>query len=811
MMSIGKVRSASALLYYDRGDAGEAPSVVQWIGRGAKALGLENGQSWREAQVVLEGEMGAREFRGWDMTFSVPKSVSVMWAAAGKEARAAIESAVWGAVRYSVRFLEENTHLARCGHAGVEWVKAGMVVGGVMHTANRRGEPHLHVHAIAANAAYLDSGSFGALHSRSIYQAKMVSGALFRCELARELQALLGVELRAGASDTFEVAGVSDDVIRRFSTRAADVQHAVSGKPWAESARGREIAALSTREKKLELSQEALDAKWAEEIQALGRAAPERLRELSGGKAMEPELRMPTLAQLATACWQGRGHLAQFLGNFSRFDIIRRVASTLETTGMGADAVLDGVKKAFEYGWFVNAGELRGQTRWTTAPVLEEEQKLLRRAARLEAEKGAQVPEADVAAFLARSPGLSSEQELALQVLAAGTSALQLLRGVAGSGKTLLLRALSELWDERGFQAVLCAPTHKAVREMEAATGGTGATVASIVRGRGVELSPQSILVVDESSMLSTPDALQLLKKAAVTSAKVILLGDQNQLQPAERGGAFLALWERYGGAELKESHRQRGWLQGVVGSIVQGGMDAALRMLQRQERLFEFVDEIQATRTAAGIWMRERTVDLADTLVVAGTRRQVEDLNDTIRRMRVDAGEIDPMKSVSDGKRRFAVGDRVVLTSTARDKSYFNGEFGTVERVAVDALFVRRDRLGRSAGERDATRVPLVDEWGRAAVQLGYAVTTFRSQGATVEKLIALATIEQDRAATYVQLSRARSDAWLVLSHQRGEGMDDFARALARQSRKSFAVELQQQRDARAREAPAVQPDTGL
>jgi conjugative relaxase-like TrwC/TraI family protein len=789
MMSIGRVRSRGALKYYERGDVGEEQSATKWLGRGAEALQPRDGQPWFEVVPRVLAETQQSEFSGWDLTFSAPKSVAVLWAAASEEARRKIESAMWRSVEFAVRFLEDNCHLARSGHAGGQHQRAGMVVGAVMHTANRRGEPLLHVHALAANAAFRDSGLFTALHSRDLYRAKMACGALFRCELAHLLQSELGVELRATEGRTFEVAGISDEVVRRFSTRSADIQHAVSGRPWEKSAKARELAALTTREEKVELSRETLDARWAEEMKTLGRDAPTRLEALSAGEPKK-QWKVPSLVQLVAACWQGRSHLVKHLGHFSRFDLVRAVASYVEATGLGAAAVLQGVEKSIEHGWLVSLGE-RGQPRWTTAAVLQEEEKLLRRAARLAGSPGACIEEGKTEAFLAQGSvcaRLSEEQRQAIEKLAGGP-ALQLLCGVAGSGKTLLLKALAELWRDHGLQPVFCAPTHKAVREMEAATGIQGTTAAAILRGRGVELGPQSILVVDEAAMLGTPDALQLLKKVVVAGAKTILVGDPNQLQSIERGGAFSALWRRYGGAELTESRRQReGWLREVVQCAADGSIETALRLLQRRDRLLDVVDERDAITAAAAVWMRQRTEDLADTMVIATSRREVTDLNRAIQAARVEAGELDPMRSAAGVGERLIVGDRVVITKTARDKSYRNGELGTV--VAVDGHGILMDRdYSVLASERDVVRVPFLQD-GEVAVQLGYAVTAYKAQGSTAETVIAVAQADQAANATYVQLSRARSEAWMVLSHQPGDRLPDLVEAMSRKAVKTLAIE---------------------
>jgi conjugative relaxase-like TrwC/TraI family protein len=787
MMSLAKIRGRTQLGYYERGDSGEHTPEVTWMGQGAEAMQVQPGQQLCSVVESLLANRGSEDLRAWDMTFSPPKSVSILWASATADARRAIEKAIWDAVQKSIRFLEDNCDLARSGHAGKHLEQAGLLVGSVMHTSNRNQEPFLHVHAVAANAAYRKrDGKFTSLFSRGLYQAKGACGAMFRSELAQRLMGL-GIELRMGGY-SFEVAGISDELIKRFSSRSAEIQRTVMGKPWQGSARAKELAALATRREKQAVTQRELEDRWTRDFASMG--VRERVRLLELSEKSTPRVAPPPV--LVAVQWAIRD-LTQHLGHFTRFDMIRMTGRHLEAFGVTSDDVVKAVDQVLREGSLQPVSVVKGQQRWATQDVLAEEEKLLRRAERLRQRGGFQVPEPGLKDFLARSAAeplcLNEEQRAALQRLA-GDEALQLLRGVAGAGKTRLLKALGELWGMAGLMPLCLAPTHKAVLEMEAATGVPGQTVASLLWGRGGHLTNRSVVVVDEASMLGTKDALQLLKKVLAAGAKLVLVGDERQLQAVERGGAFLALWRRYGGPVLSASQRQKpDWYRNVVENVVDSRMLVALWQLERRGRLIEVEDDREGVLTMAATWLRNRTEDLRDSLAVAPTRAQVEELNQAIWMARVQAGELDPRKSIARDGRRFTVGDRVVFTSTDTDKTYFNGEFGTVYNVGLGFVGVRLDRDISFAGIRLPNIVqvrPFADS-KTPRIELGYAVTAHKAQGATVERVFALAGSEQDGHTTYVQLSRGRADAWVVVSHHPQEWMADLAESVGRENYKTI------------------------
>src|SRR5450755_1124620 len=228
--------AAASLRYYDhlkRDDyysrEGEPPG--RWAGRGAERLSLVGPVTHAEFDAALQGvdpktgerlaQVGARgreHSAGWDMTFSAPKSVSVLWALSEGHDREAIEQAHRSAVLAATAHLEATAGWARRGRGGATRERtAGLLMAQFDHHTSRESDPQLHTHAFIFNLAPRRDGSWGAILSRELYKAQKQAGATYRRVLASELERQ-GVRLER-QTNTFRVAAIPRDVERAFSKR----------------------------------------------------------------------------------------------------------------------------------------------------------------------------------------------------------------------------------------------------------------------------------------------------------------------------------------------------------------------------------------------------------------------------------------------------------------------------------------------------------------------------------------------------------------------------------------------------------------
>lgn len=172
----------------------------------------------------LEDEPGQRGRRpGFDLTFSAPKSVSVLWALGSSDVRRKIASAHAVAVRDAFAYLEDEAALTRRGKGGVNRERTGLVAALFPQGTSRANDPDLHTHAVVLNVGVRNDGTTGSIDGRVLYHHKLTAGALYRSSLAHELSRELGVEIVPRQS-WFELKGVPDSLCRVLSKRRQDIE-----------------------------------------------------------------------------------------------------------------------------------------------------------------------------------------------------------------------------------------------------------------------------------------------------------------------------------------------------------------------------------------------------------------------------------------------------------------------------------------------------------------------------------------------------------------------------------------------------------
>src|SRR5580700_2721331 len=256
--------------YYSEGQE----LVGSWGGKGSLRLGLEGTVDKFSFERLcdnldprtgkqLTARIRSERTVGYDFTFSVPKSVSLLYAMSG-------DQAIMGAFRASVdetmREIESEmkTRLRRKGQ-DTDRVTGNMVWAEFIHTTSRPVEglpdPQLHAHVFAFNATYCDNERrWQAGQFRELKRDAPYFQMAFRARLANRLQDLgFGVQRKR---DDFELAGIKPDVLKRFSRRTAQIEKVAQEKGITDPKRKAELGA-ETREKKGELlSWASLQKEW---------------------------------------------------------------------------------------------------------------------------------------------------------------------------------------------------------------------------------------------------------------------------------------------------------------------------------------------------------------------------------------------------------------------------------------------------------------------------------------------------------------------------------------------------------------------
>jgi len=250
----------------------------EWDGRGAERLALEGPVSKADFEAALNGndpktgeplvQLGRNHAPGWDMTFSAPKSVSVMWALSPEAERAKIEVAHRMAVNAATRHLEDHHAVTRRGKGGaIREPVAGLTVARFHHHTSRDLDPQLHSHAFIFNHAPRRDGSWGTLVSRDLYKAQKEAGAVYRAHLAKALEREGHAVERRGSG--FRLKAIPQHVERAFSKRRQAIEQAAEAHGY-RTPKGMELAALRTRQAKRPRERAALFEAWKQEARTLG-------------------------------------------------------------------------------------------------------------------------------------------------------------------------------------------------------------------------------------------------------------------------------------------------------------------------------------------------------------------------------------------------------------------------------------------------------------------------------------------------------------------------------------------------------------
>lgn len=733
--------------YYTRG--GEPAGY--WLGGGADRLGLSGnlgeGQLLRTMQGyhpetgdTLAKNAGDRHAPGWDATFSAPKSVSAVWAVADRDTQTAIQSSQAQAVKAAIGYMERSASFSRHGAAGTDRVPVslhgGLIVAAYEHSTSRNGDPQLHTHCIIANAT--PDGRAIDIDTRH----KMVAGALYRVELAHQLQQN-GFQI-ARDGDSFRIVGVPEKLTDHWSSRHAQVKQAMADK-GLESYTASKVAVLSTRESKTDINRAELFTKWQDQAKvfSFGREQANGLQHPTPA----PTLDKPDTDKILSEAMQKHSTV-------SRVQLLHRVA--VESQGaLNARAVETYLTSVTRHPEAVRLVAIDGSERWTTREMQQLERQMVERAQTMTQDRRHSVGEKAVAASTS-AHSLSAEQANALMHITRESGAIASLQGHAGTGKSRMLGAANDVWQSSGHSVRGTALSGKAAEGLEKSSGIPSQTLHSLLQdlehGR-TRLDSRTILVVDEAGMVGSRQMAALTAHAQDAGAKLILVGDTRQLQAIDAGAAFRAIQERIGGAELTDVRRQQYQADKEMSRAFRDGRagDALSNLKERGLLHIERTSEI-VQRKAVDNYTR----DIADgktTVILAATRHEVRELNEAARTELRNAGVLrgeDTAIITSRGGRAFAEGDRIVFLRNSRELDVKNGTTGAVIKVDDRIMRARLD----DGSERLINHVS-----GYNHVDHGYALTVHKAQGVTVDRAHVVAGEMTGREWTYVAATRAREE----------------------------------------------------
>ena len=610
---------------------------------------------------------------GYDLNFHCPKSVSVLHALAGDDH---ILRAFEDSVRQTMQDIERDAKTrVRKGGAMEERQTGELLFADFIHQTarpvdGRLPDPHLHAHCFVFNATWDETEKqIKAAQFRDINAAMPYYQARFHKRLSDKLMEA-GYHIRR-TDKSFEVAGVPQPVIDLFSKRTDEIGRMAKEKGITGEKERAELGARTRARKQKGHTMDELRAEWRRQIRDLGEVG-------EGAQAVRFAPPKPDRNLTPQQCID---HAVRH--GFERASVVedRRLLAAAYRHALGhRDVTLQATDARFAQDERIIHVQEWGRTRCTTRQVLAEEKRMVSLARE---GMGKLKP------LYAQAPALKldGQQGEAVRHVLTSPHRVAIVRGVAGSGKTTLMREAIEKIEQAGKKVTVVAPTSEASRGVLRAEGMAGAdTVARLLTDPRMqqELHGQ-VLWVDEAGLLGTKDMTALLDLATQKNARLILGGDTRQHSSVVRGDA-LRILNTVGGiraAEVSKIHRQRSQeYRQAVEHLSEGNVQSA----------FEKLDAMGSIQTVDPLNPHEKLVtDYADVLrrgksalVISPTHQHGEEVTDAIRQHLKQKGLL--------GKKEHAVTRLASLNRTEAEKGdWRNFEVGQIVQLSQNLPGMKR------------------------------------------------------------------------------------------------------------------------
>lgn len=425
--------------------------------------------------------------------------------------------------------------------------------------------------------------------------------------------------------------------------------------------------------------------------------------------------------------------------------------------------------------------------RYATREMIRLEAGMAKRAMWLSARSTHGVRERVLESVFDRHERLSDEQRTVIeQVTKAGRIAAVV--GRAGAGKTTMMKAAREAWELAGYRVIGGTLAGKAAEGLQKEAGIESRTLASWELrwkdGRDA-LTDKTVMVIDEAGMVASKQMAFFVETAVRMGAKLVLIGDPEQLQPIEAGAPFRAIVERIGYAELERIYRQREeWMRAASLDLARGHVAKAIGVYSGHGRVIGETLKAEAITTLIAAWDREYD-PAKSTLILAHLRRDVRELNRLARERMVARGVVGEGHAfrTQDGMRAFDAGDRIVFL---KNDSTLGVKNGMIARVVASSP----GRLIAEVGEGSDRRHVAVEQRSYRNIDHGYATTIHKSQGATVDRVKVLASLSLDRHLTYVAMTRHREDVALYYGKRSFQIAGGLEHILSRKNAKETTLD---------------------
>ena len=808
--------------YYSEGQE----LVGSWGGKGAARLGLEGTVDKESFERLCDnlhpmtGESLTVRTRtdrtvGYDFTFSVPKSVSLLYAMTGDQG---IMDGFRKSVDETMREIESEMQTrVRRGHKDLNRTTGNMIWAEFIHTTSRPvdgiPDPQLHAHCFAFNSTFDEEEKrWKAGQFRELKRDAPYFQAAFRVRLANHLQDQgYGIERKR---DDFEIAGLPRDIMNRYSRRTNLIEKKAKEKGITDPDRKAELGAETREKKGKALSWNSLRKEWDKRLGDNDReviAAVHRRESHAERKSREE----------AAAVDHALDHC------FVRDAVVpeRKIATEALKRGLGSVTVADVARELRERS--LVRKKVEGREMATTKEMVSLEKRLIEFA---RDGRGRVRPLGDHDRPFV-DPDLDNGQKAAVRHVIGSRDKVMIIRGAAGTGKTTLLKEIREAMNEIGKPIVAIAQSVKASREVLRSEGfATADTVASFLKDSDMQKAASNgIIFVDEASQLGTRDMLKVFEAAEHVGARLLLVGDRRQHRSVMAGEPLKLLQENAG---LKVAEVTKIWRQknddykNIAQALGEGRIGHAFEILDK----IGWIKEIQgderykemAEAYLSAVIEKKKDGKPKTALVVSPTHTEGNRITQSIREglkdqhklgeerifpvwisrhltdaQKADATEYDPgdLLQFHQNAPGHTKGSRLIVSDGVkppteladRFETYRPAELGLAkgDRIRITAGGSTKDGKHRLSNgtlmnvEGFTKRGDIVVDHGWVIdkdfghIAHGYAVTSHASQGLTVDKVFIGISADSfpatDERAAYVAGTRGREQA-IFFTDDRGE-----------------------------------------
>lgn len=754
--------------------AGSDTLVSGVSGRAAQALGMKDvrpgdyeklfkGINPRTEESFVDDKRRAqidsgdsRAVYGYSTSVNVDKSISLLYASSSDHVKRAMEAAMMRASDATVDYMNKSgIFRSRKGRDGVETIRGDTIALRYLHFTSRNQEPHLHVHLEIPNTMLCADGEWRTLDGQQIYNSQHEIASIFDSYLAQELSRSKEIaphlQRKMGVGG-LTIAGIPEETINKFSTRNQEIEQIAEeiGNTSFDARRS-----IATNYRKLK------DIKDPQELKQFWR---DQIGHLELEKA---DNKLPSKLDIEAELFRGKSV-------FYESDF-RRVAAQLSILNGGPDKIYEIQKELIEQMGIVEIPGRTSKRMFTTKDMIDMESDILNSAVHGQNAHGFKIQSSDIKSAIELYQSIKdfelTDEQREATYRTSGDERVTVIQGAAGVGKSATLASVNFAYVNAGFRVLGVAPSGAAAAELASSAQVKSQTIHSLliqIEQGQIKLSNKDVLMVDEAAMVDTRIMHALFKHTAAAGTKMILVGDEKQLESIASANCFSVIHNAIGKAEITKIARQKGDYRPIAQNWFEGKHKEALAAMRKKNMV------IGADNPATELvnTLAKKEIDWKEDLALADNNKDVTKLNDLIRELRKSKNELgesiefqSQFKDYDARTIELAVNDRIMLRDNAKINGdpVFNGDRGVIESVENGNIMIRLDRTNEV--------IHLPEDY--TAVTHSYAMTVHKAQGLTVDRAYYLASEMTNQRSMYVAYTRGREGAQVFHSMSEDFSLD--------------------------------------